>query len=93
MKLKEYKQITSNNLDYVWMEPDFTHDFSKVKIGSIFVNIYGQSYVITKIEKDDCGRNCYYNGNKCLATQYTSPHNMLTKRPYFAYRWIKKKDI
>jgi hypothetical protein len=92
MKLPEYRQISSRNLPYTYMELDFTHDYSKAKIGSIFVNRNGESRVVTAIITES-GRKEYWSNYECLAIQYTPPHNMLTKSPFWAYRWKLKNDF
>lgn len=80
-------QITKGNLIYAKCELDFTHDHSSVKEGSIMFNRTGKHYEVTKIDTDDCGRRRFWNNDLCLAVQYTSPHNMLTKQPFYAHEY------
>lgn len=84
--------ITKENKILANAELDFTHDYSDVKVGSIMINRYGEVHKITKIDKDDCGRRQFWSGKLCLCVQYTSPHNMLSKQPFYAHKYkIKTK--
>jgi hypothetical protein len=79
--------ITADNLIYAHCELDFTHDHSTVVEGSIMFNRYGEPNKVTKIDVDDCGRRQFWSGDKCLTVQYRSPHNMLTKEPFYAHEY------
>ncbi len=83
--------ITLDNAVYAKMELDFTHDYSRVNKGSNFIDLYGNQYPITKIDKDECGRKQYWSGKTLLDIQYDEYHNMRTKRPFFAYEFKLKK--
>lgn len=76
--------ITKENQIYSGAELDFTHDHSTVVVGSIMIGRNGAVYEVTKIDEDDCGRRRFWSGKNCLTVQYSSPHNMLTKKPFFA---------
>lgn len=67
---------------------NYTHDYSRLKVGMILHKCTGSEVVIDEIKKDDCGRLCYYSSGVCMVIQYTSPHNMLTKQPIYAYEKI-----
>ena len=67
---------------------NYTHDFSRLKVGMTLHKCTGSEIVIDEIKKDDCGRNCYYSNGVRFVTQYTSPHNMLTKEPHYAYEKV-----
>jgi len=79
--------IRPDNLIYAQCELDFTHDHSTVDVGSIMFNRKGEAHVVTKVDTDDCGRRQFWSGDRCLTVQYRSPHNMLTKEPYYAHEY------
>lgn len=79
--------ITKENQVYAHAELDFTHDHSTVVVGSIMFDRNGKSNEVTKIDKDDCGRRQFWCGETCLGIQYSSPHNMLTKSPFYAHEF------
>jgi hypothetical protein len=79
--------ITKDNLIYAQCELDFTHDHSSVEVGSIMFNYNGEAHEVTKIDTDDCGRRQFWSDDKCLGVQYRSPHNMLTKSPFYAHEY------
>jgi len=65
----------------------YTHDLSSVKVGMKLHCRNGNEYVVTHIDKDECGRLCYWEDNIEIIKQYTSPHNMLTKKPFVAFEY------
>jgi len=79
--------ITKENQIYAHAKLDFTHDHSTVEVGSIMISRDGDAFEVTKIDKDDCGRRQFWSGLNCLCVQYNSPHNMLTKSPFFAHEF------
>lgn len=79
--------ITKENQVYAHAELDFTHDRSTVVVGSIMFDRNGKENEVTKIDNDDCGRRQFWSGETCLGIQYTSPHNMLTKSPFYAHEF------
>lgn len=79
--------INKENQFYVNAKPDFTHDYTGIKVGSFMLDRHGNFYPITKIETDECGRKIIISNGKKLCIQYKSPHNMLTKQPFFAYQF------
>lgn len=83
---KENIPITADNLIYAHCELDFTHDHSTVVVGSIMFNRNREANIVTKID-DDNGSRRFWSGDKCLGHQYRSPHNMLTKEPYYAHEY------
>lgn len=85
MKIK----ITKQNAKYAFVELDWTHDHSTVRVGSVMINRNGEVQPVTKIDKDECGRRQFWSGKKCLGIQYVSPHNMLTKPPFYAHEYKK----
>jgi len=79
--------ITKENQIYANAELDFTHDHSTVVVGSIMIDRNGNSKEVTKIDRDECDRRQFWSGEICLGVQYTAPHNMLTKRPFYAHEF------
>ena len=79
--------ITEDNYIYAQAELDFTHDHSTVKVDSIMYDRNGTAHIVSKIDKDDCGRRRFWSGAVCLCVQYNSPHNMLTKSPFYAHEF------
>lgn len=88
MNDKVFIPITPLNLVYAQAELDYTHDYSDVEVGSIMIDRYGVPHIVGLIDKDDCGRRQFWDEQgACLTIQYSSPHNMLTKAPFYAYRY------
>tara|TARA_R110000868_G_scaffold44875_1_gene149371 strand:- start:796 stop:1071 length:276 start_codon:yes stop_codon:yes gene_type:complete len=85
--------IIKDNLIYVNSKLDFTHDHSTVTVGSIMIDRNGETNEVTKIDKDDGGNRRFWSHEKCLTMQYKSPHNMLTKSPFYAHDFIVTNDI
>lgn len=83
--------ITKENAFYAKAELNFTYDYSGVKVGSVMIDRHGASHTVTRIDKDECDRKQIWEGQSILAVQYRSPHNMLTKSPYYAYEFISEK--
>lgn len=79
--------ITNENKIYAICELDFTHDHSTVKVGSIMYNRNREAYEVTKIDMTDTGRRRFWSNDICLGEQYDSPHNMLTKLPFYAHEY------
>jgi hypothetical protein len=80
-------KITKENLVFIGAKLDFTHNHESVEIGSIMFDRDGNANEVTKIDKDECGRRRFWSGANCLTVQYSSPHNMLTKSPYYAHNF------
>ena len=80
-------EITSENAKYAFCELDWTHDYSDVVEGSVLIDRDGRIWVVTKIDEDDYGRRRFWSNEDLLTRQYTSPHNMLTKSPFYAFRY------
>ena len=78
--------ITADNLIYAHCELDFTHDHSTVVEGSIMFDRNGEANKVTKIDTE-YGKRRFWSGDKCLGVQYVSPHNMLTKEPFYAHEY------
>lgn len=78
--------ITKDNLIYAFGELDFTHDHSTVKKGSLMIDRKGKSHLVTKIDLEH-GEKRFWSGKNILTHQYTSPHNMLTKEPFYAHEF------
>lgn len=87
MKKEKLIPITKENLILAFAELNFTHDESRVKVGTIMINRNMEAHKVTRIDKDDCGRRQFWSGKKCLGVQYNEPHNMLTKPPFYAYEF------
>jgi hypothetical protein len=85
--MKKEIPITKDNEVYAYVKLLFTHDYSAVKVGSIMIDRHGNCNEVTKINKDECGRRRFWSFDKCLCVQYTSPHNMLTKLPFYAHQY------
>lgn len=79
--------LTLENSKFAFAELDWTHDYSGVKIGTVLINRHGEAHLVTRITQDECGRDTYWSGLACLATQYSEPHNMLTKSPFYAFEY------
>jgi DNA mismatch repair ATPase MutS len=84
--LVEYT-VSKHELKEQW---DYTHDYSRLKVGMTVHYITGSEIVIDEIKKDDCGRLCYYARGVHMLTQYGTGHNMRTKQPTIAYEKIMK---
>lgn len=72
---------------------NYTHDFSRLKVGMTLHTRTGSEVVIDEIKKDDSKRECYYSNRVHFVTQYTSTHNMLTKEPHYAYEKVISKPF
>jgi hypothetical protein len=76
--------LPDETLKKVWK---YTHDLSGVEVGMKLHCRNGEDYVVTYIDKDECGRLCYWEDNIEIIKQYTEPHNMLTKHPFVAFEY------
>jgi hypothetical protein len=85
--MKKEIAITKENEVYAHAKLHFSNDYSSVEVGSIMIDRRGHSNEITKIDKDEYGRRRFWSFDKCLCVQYQSPHNMLTKMPFYAHQY------
>lgn len=79
--------IAMENVIFAHCKLDFTHDQSAVVEGSIVIGRDGHAHVVTKITVNECGNREFWSDSVCLTEQYRSPHNMLTKSPFFAHEF------
>jgi hypothetical protein len=79
--------ITLDNVIYANAVLDYTHDYSGVKEGTIMFDRKRIAWLVTKIDTDDCNRRRFWAADIILGVQYSAPHNMLTKSPFYAYEY------
>lgn len=91
--MKKKIPITKQNKIYAFTALDFTHNHSTVRLRSIMIDRNGESHTVTKINKDNLGRRQFWSKDILLTCQYTPPHNMLTKQPFFAHEFKINKQL
>jgi hypothetical protein len=64
-------------------EEKYTDDLTAVEVGDTLISRTGEKYVVTEIDKDECGDLRFWEDNIAFAKQYPPYHNMRTKPPFW----------